>query len=158
MCESSRMKLSILGLLVCVASCNGKSDNQKPHQSPTTDSTPTNCAGMDRYECMHAPQCSLVQETSPSQDYLCRPVQGPCEKAVLQGLLSNPPGSKLSVAEARANQKKCSDTLGCVYDPGNCFCDCKGYGKTAVPDHKAPDCLCACSGGPPQICRAIVPD
>jgi hypothetical protein len=50
----------------------------------------------------------------------------------------------------------CTDRAGCRFVQNDCYCSCRGFGKTSVEDgDEAEACDCFCGGGAPVAC---VPD
>ena len=119
------------------------------------------CAKLDRFACTRAGHCTLVKTggRKPSKVYLCRPARGKCEKNFRQADIMGGPGYaskdwRKEKERVVAGKRRCTGRPGCVVRPGSCYCQCKGYGSTKVPDKNAPICNCACAGGPPPACVA----
>ena len=105
-------------------------------------SSTLSCEEMDRAQCMNASTCMLSLSDTPDV-YLCQEAQGVCEEGVVQSDLYGNNG--LGTA--------CESIEGCIATDGECYCGCKGYGETTIPDGEdAEDCTCMCSGGPPPSC------
>ncbi len=100
----------------------------------------TTCSDLSRIECMRSTSCTLVlPEGEPP--YVCRAAQPPCEVGLRQ---AHPKFADM-----------CEQRAGCQITPANCYCKCKGYGETSVPDiNGTPECRCRCSGGPPNNCTS----
>ena len=113
-----------------------------------TDSTPqtTICSEMTRTHCLGQAHCTLELtystnaqgERTPNYGiYRCRDAAGKCE--LRNGLM-------------------CQEVEGCTPVDGECYCGCKGYGRTSVPDgDEAADCLCACGEEEPPGCIESAP-
>ena len=54
---------------------------------------------------------------------------------------------------SRGAGKLCRSRPGCSVVADNYYCHCRGYGRTAVEDAEAEQCLCECAGGAPAACR-----
>src|SRR5690606_33932995 len=106
---------------------------------------PPDCEQLPRTACLRAPACTLVHPPQgPRRSvYACRPATSPCEGGIVQAeIFGN--GSSARACVARA---------GCRVDEGSCYCSCRGYGETRLPDGpEAESCNCACGGGPPPSC------
>lgn len=103
---------------------------------------------------MDSKACTLVLDPSAKEThagrYLCRPAAGACEEGLAQSDLSRGPSREAADLSA----KLCTDRPGCVFQSNDCYCDCRGYGKTATDDGvEAPPCLCFCAGGAPDRCE-----
>jgi hypothetical protein len=111
------------------------------------------CAELDRTACMASPRCTLQHAgTTDRRAYLCRPARAPCEIGFAQAGFF---GSGDDIPAADRQQAQCNARPGCVFEPGGCYCPCRGNGHTTVPDSAgAPACQCDCGGGPPPVCRA----
>jgi hypothetical protein len=103
------------------------------------------CERLSRTFCLDSPDCTLVWvATRPrgQHEYACRAAEGPCEEGLVQARLYDAPG-------------RCTSRPGCAYQEQQCYCDCRGYGQTAVPDGvEAEECDCECAGGRPPGCVA----
>ncbi len=101
------------------------------------------CDSLPRTKCMESPECTLVLPNDQQRGrYLCRAASGPCEAGVRQTELSRGAGNL------------CRSRPGCSVVADNCYCHCRGYGRTAVEDGaEAQQCLCECAGGAPAACR-----
>lgn len=99
------------------------------------------CDSLTRRQCLLARHCTLVAPRSGTASrYVCREARGPCETGLTQ------------TVESRG---ECEDRESCAWSEGGCYCQCAGYGHTAVPDgDEAEPCDCECSGGPPPTCAA----
>ena len=114
--------------------------------------TPEDCAKQSRTECMRSARCALELAT-PGHVYRCRPAVEPCEPGLKQADFFG--SGEEGVARSRQVQAACRTRPGCVFDPGVCYCHCRGYGRTSVEDGpEAEPCNCGCAGGPPPRCRA----
>ena len=110
--------------------------------SQTEPTTSLLCEEMDRAQCMSSDTCTLSLSDTPDV-YLCQDAQGICEEGIVQSDLYGTNG--LGIA--------CDDSIGCTAVGGECYCSCKGYGETSVPDGEdVEDCNCMCSGGEPPSC------
>lgn len=81
---------------------------------------PTPCSAMPRDDCIASPACVLWGSQIHDPGYVCVPAGGMCEPHV--------------------DPEVCSRTVGCVWDPGECYCP------------EGEDCFCA--GGFAPKCRA----
>lgn len=95
------------------------------------------CGSRSRTGCLASTGCVLTRGAARGE-YVCRDALGPCE-----------------VGHAQEDKKACASIAGCTYDPGGCYCRCRGYGKTSAPDDDAPECKCDCANGAPGVCRAV---
>jgi hypothetical protein len=119
------------------------------------------CAKLTRTACMKSLACTL--EKAPSKDvpkrdgkYVCRPAKGACEEALSQFDLPGG-GTKVltSPEKGAAAERVCTDRPGCRFAGGDCYCSCRGFGRTTVEDgEEALECDCFCGGGEPPACRA----
>lgn len=109
------------------------------------------CSQLSTTECLNSNECTL--ELLPKDKsfthlegkwvrYQCRKDRNNCESGFKQG-------NWQSIEEA---QKNCEAKIACVFSPANCFCPCRGYAETIIPDKEAPLCNCACGGGTPASC------
>ena len=119
----------------------------------TEDVRSVPCEAMTRTACMASRACEL--ELSPREDgersgqYVCRPAAGRCEEDLAQSELLR--GS--SQAEAEVSMKACTDRPGCSLRKSDCYCRCRGAGRTTIEDGaEADDCDCYCAGGAPVAC------
>lgn len=101
----------------------------------TTPPSADVCGSLDRNTCLASDTCSLVHVAE--MQYECRAESGTCE-----------------VGHKQDDQAGCEKRAGCRFDPGSCYCPCKGYGKTTVEDRAGESCKCECGGGPPPTCVA----
>ncbi len=115
------------------------------------------CSGLSRTACMKSAECTL-EVAAPGErtgDYVCRRAQDRCEEGIVQFDL---PGGGASIGtQALADEAilACTSREGCVYTASECYCACKGYGRTSVEDGaEAQGCLCYCASGPPPSCVA----
>lgn len=115
-----------------------RSTPEEPAAVPDPGDAP--CETLTRAECMRSLVCTLdAPEGARSDRYRCRSARGNCE----MGLTQTGPNAR----------DRCEDRTGCAWTGGGCYCHCRGYGRTAVPDgDEAEDCDCECSGGPPPRC------
>lgn len=98
------------------------------------------CASLTRTHCLQSPDCTLEKVGDDGSEYRCRPEIAPCETDIRQ---------------SEDVQSACAARPSCRFEPGKCYCHCRGNGKTEVPDGpEAEDCDCACGGGPPPTCTA----
>ncbi|MBX7078867.1 MAG: hypothetical protein K1X88_06730 [Nannocystaceae bacterium] len=111
------------------------------------------CGALSRTACMASPHCTLQHAgTADRRTYRCRPATAPCEIGFAQSGFF---GSGDDIPAAKRQQADCNARPGCVYEPGGCYCPCRGDGQTTVPDGPdAPPCRCECGGGTPPVCRA----
>ncbi len=118
------------------------------------------CATLSRTQCMAAHHCTLERAAPAAPPtgetiYTCRAAASSCEKAVAQWDLPGGGAPLSSRAEADQAIAACTSQAGCRYEPAECYCRCKGYGRTTVPDGaEAPACRCYCAGGRPPSCEA----
>ena len=101
----------------------------------------TICSEMTRTHCLQQAHCTLELTYSTTEQgerianngvYRCRDAAGKCE--LRNGLM-------------------CQEVEGCTMVVGECYCGCKGYGRTSVPDgDETEDCNCACGGEDPPGC------
>ena len=93
------------------------------------------CESMTRTACTASPHCILDKTEDMERGvYECRVPKNECEREF-------------------ARNGKCSNSKGCKLLESDCYCKCRGYGRTKVEDGwEAEDCSCACSGGPPRRC------
>ena len=97
--------------------------------------TPLQCSQLDRAQCMNSSICTLSLSETPDV-YLCQEAQGICEEGIVQSDLTD-----------------CENIEGCMITSEDCYCGCKGYGETSVPDGEdTMECNCMCSGGEPPSC------
>ena len=106
----------------------------------------TICSEMTRTHCLQHAHCTLeLTYTTDDQGerranngiYRCRDAAGPCE--LRNGLM-------------------CQEVEGCTLITGECYCGCRGYGRTSVPDgDEAGDCNCACGEEEPPGCVESAP-
>ena len=95
------------------------------------------CASYTRAECLASVACTLRPD-GQFLIYRCDPAVGACEIGMRQG----------DAAACRARS-------GCVFLEAMCYCPCRGFGRTAVPDgDDVEDCECACAAGEPARCVA----
>ncbi len=116
----------------------------------TTSLAAAPCGGMTRTLCMRAPHCTLelASKRPDDYDYLCRPAKGACEQNIAQAHLE---GTDLGLSDGTID--RCKSRPGCQYQRSECYCHCKGYGQTTVPDGAAAElCECECAGGRPPSC------
>lgn len=93
------------------------------------------CALYTRAECLASVACTLRAD-GQFLIYRCDPAVGACEVGVRQG-------------DAAA----CRARTGCVFVESMCYCPCRGFGRTAVPDRDdVEECECACAAGEPAQC------
>jgi hypothetical protein len=91
---------------------------------------------MTRALCLNSTHCTL-ELTDEAEVYVCRDAVGLCEEGLLQSDID-----------------ACRAIEGCMPDDGECYCGCRGYGRTSFEDgDEAEDCLCACGGGEPPSCQ-----
>ncbi len=110
------------------------------------------CGGMTRTLCMRAAHCTLelVSKRPDDYDYLCRPANSACEQNIAQANLE---GTDLGLSDGTVD--RCNSRPGCQYQRSECYCPCKGYGQTSLPDGAAAEmCECECAGGRPPSCVA----
>ena len=106
----------------------------------------TICAEMTRTHCLQQAHCTLeLTYTTDDQGerranngvYRCRDAEGPCELR---------------------NGLTCQEVEGCTMVTGECYCGCRGGGRTSVPDgDEAAECDCACGGEEPPRCIEAAP-
>lgn len=138
-------------VLLFIAAC------RSPATPPTEGSPGVDCASLTRTHCMQSPDCTLERvakaQGGTGKLYRCRPAAGPCETGIRQADFHGRGTDGMRRAEEA--QLACAARPGCDYDEGGCYCDCRDYGRTAVPDGpEAEDCMCECAGGPPPSCVA----
>jgi hypothetical protein len=92
------------------------------------------CDTYDRARCLDSLRCTL--EHVEGKQYACRPEAGACEVGLAQ----------------TNNEAECVKRPGCRFDPGACYCDCQGNGRTKVDDVSPKLCACFCGGGQPPRC------
>jgi hypothetical protein len=98
------------------------------------------CQQLSRGLCIDSPNCTL-ESTPETGVYRCRPANGACEQSIAQNDL-----------------EACRAIDGCRPLDGNCYCACRGAGRTAVEDgEEAGECVCACGDGDPPSCQAVAP-
>lgn len=156
--------------LACAAGCGSteaapeRSPSVEPVEAGDTSDTPelagdegapaeTACAALDREGCLHSTECTLDAFLPPTQEpyrYVCRPARGECERDFAQ----------IAFLESTPREELC-ESRGCRFEDARCYCRCRGYGSTAVPDGEmAPECDCdmeSCAAGEASqfmICRA----
>lgn len=110
------------------------------------------CSKLSSTQCLKSTECTLElipkdkwkpNSAGKTIRYLCQQDQNTCEKGFVQ---TDWP----SLKEAK---KFCEAKKGCALSEANCFCPCKGYAETKVPDTEAVSCNCGCGGGTPIMCR-----
>ncbi|MEM6996850.1 MAG: hypothetical protein AAF721_40480 [Myxococcota bacterium] len=110
------------------------------------------CDSMSRTTCMRSTHCTLVRsEGAELRQYQCRAATSPCEVGFAQASVFG--AGAAAIAAGERQQAECRERVTCHFEPGSCYCACRGNGKTTVPDGAEADgCLCECSGGPPPTC------
>jgi hypothetical protein len=160
--------LSIMIALSLLTACGSNSTNTTepsgvaaPKGTETAPPPTEDCAKLTRTDCMRSAACTLEKTASahvPNRDgnYVCRPSEGACEEGISQFDLPGGGTDHLTTTEkAGAAERVCTDRPGCAFSTGDCYCACKGYGRTSVEDgEEAPGCLCYCAGGAPPTCKA----
>lgn len=127
-------------------------------ESRITVASDADCATLSRTQCMVAQHCTLTgpPSTAPRASpaiYTCRPAANHCENAVAQWDLPGGGAKLSSPAAAEQAIAACTSQTGCRYEPASCYCACKDYGQTTVPDgDEARKCRCYCAGGAPPSC------
>ena len=95
-----------------------------------------------RGACLLSLECEL--DHLGGERYACRPERGACEQGY----------SQQAAYETSPAAALCEQRAGCTFVPMEaCYCACRGYGATSVPDGaEAPECDCECAGGAPGGC------
>lgn len=98
------------------------------------------CETLTRTQCRRSVVCTLVSGGGRPDRYTCRDAEGNCE---------------VGLRQYASDRDRCEDREGCGWEPGSCYCGCRGYGQAAVPDGpELEECECGCAGGPPPGCAA----
>jgi hypothetical protein len=121
---------------VTALGCKGdKSGAGEPQPEPSRPAATAACETLDRAECMGARHCTL--HWVEDMVYECRVSEGQCETDLIQ-----------------TDKPTCESRDGCAWDPGECYCQFPGYGRTQVVDKdENSGGACACGGGPPPRCK-----
>ena len=113
---------------------------ERADPAPAIDPGDAPCETLTRHACLRSVLCTLDAPSARSSNrYVCREASGNCE---------------VGLRQIEADRDRCDDRDGCAWQPGGCYCPCRGSGRTAVPDGpEAEPCDCECGGGPPPGCR-----
>jgi len=136
---------ALLLCALCLGACDTVTvgdpppDEVDPAPPPPPDPADAPCETLDRASCLRSLVCTLhAPAARDSSRYACVDASGNCE---------------IGLRQIERDRDRCDDRTGCRWRPAACYCECRGAGRTAVPDGAhAPDCDCECAGGPPAGC------
>lgn len=137
-----------------IASPDAPPANSDAPTAPTS-STPNACSALSRTACLRSTDCTLEVESPRHRtgEYVCRPAAGRCEVNLAQYELPGGGAPFASPTAAAEGERLCQERPGCEFVASECYCACRGYGRTTVEDgEEATPCSCVCAGGPPVRC------
>lgn len=145
---------------------------EQQHQEEAAAVDLSDCGSLNRTQCLGSPQCTLVVAQPVPHDhpehrngnYLCRPAEGHCEQGFIQsGMFGIPESERREMDERTAIEAEraaaaqarssCLERPGCQVTDNDCYCQCRGMGRTTLEDgEELARCDCFCAGGAPPSC------